>query len=46
MEMSQLNILYSYLNQTETSFLLFKNREQERKTGPFWGVVTSEGGRI
>jgi hypothetical protein len=34
MEMSQGNSLRSYLKQTKMP--LFKNREQEGKTGPVW----------
>jgi hypothetical protein len=44
MEISQLNTLYSYLKQTKMS-LSYKNREQEGKTGPVWGVGMSRGGR-
>jgi hypothetical protein len=36
--------LYSYLKQTKMSF--FKNREQEGKTGPVWGLVPVGGGRL
>jgi hypothetical protein len=42
MEMSQWNSLYDYLIQTKMSF--FKNREQESKTGPVWGLVPVGGG--
>jgi hypothetical protein len=43
MEMSQGNSLCSYLKQTKMSF--FKNREQEGKTGPVWGLVPVGGRR-
>jgi hypothetical protein len=43
MEMSQRNSLYSYLKQTEIPF--FKNREQEGKTGPVWGLAPMGEGR-
>jgi hypothetical protein len=36
--------LYSYLKQTK--MLFFKNREQEGKTGPVWGLVPVTKGRI
>jgi hypothetical protein len=41
--MSQGNSLYSYLKQRK--MLLFKNREQEGKTGYFWGLVPVGVGR-
>jgi hypothetical protein len=34
-----MNSLDNYLKQTKMSFS--KNREQEGKTGPAWGLVTS-----
>jgi hypothetical protein len=43
MEMSQLKSLYSYLRQTKMSF--FKNRGQEGKIGPVWGLLLMGGGR-
>jgi hypothetical protein len=43
--MSQENFLWSYLYQTKMSFYFFhKIRDQEGRTGPVWGVVTSGSG--
>jgi hypothetical protein len=44
--MSQLNSLYRYLKQTNKNAFFFKNREQEGKVGPVWGLVPEAGGRI
>jgi hypothetical protein len=38
-------ILYSYLKQIK-SVNFFKNRDQEGKIGPIWGVGTSGRGKI
>jgi hypothetical protein len=42
MEMS----LYSYHKQTKMSSVFYKNREQEVKISPVWGIGTSGRGRI
>jgi hypothetical protein len=41
MKMSQGNSLYSCLTQTKMSFFFFffKNKEQEGKTDPVWGLA-------
>jgi hypothetical protein len=44
MEMSQWNILYSYLKQTKRPFFFCKTGEQEGKTGSVCGVDTSHRG--
>jgi hypothetical protein len=44
MEMSQWNSLYSDLKQTQMSF--HKNRGQEGKTGPVWGLAQVGEGKI
>jgi hypothetical protein len=48
MEMSQGNLLYSYLKQTKIPVVVFfKNGEQEGKTGPVWGWLVPVGeGRV
>jgi hypothetical protein len=38
------NSLYSYLRQTKVSF--FKNREQEGKISPAWGLTPVRQGRV
>jgi hypothetical protein len=43
MEMSQQNTLYNYTNK---NILFFKNRDQEGKTDPVWGLVPVGGDRI
>jgi hypothetical protein len=42
MEMSQGEILWSYLQKTKMSF--FRNKGQEGKTGPVWGLAPVGGG--
>jgi hypothetical protein len=45
MEMSQRNSLSNFLKQTTMTFF-YKNREQESKTSPVWGLVPVGAGRI
>jgi hypothetical protein len=46
MEMSQGNSLHSYFNKQKYlfCFIFYKIKEQEDRTGPPWGVSTSETG--